>query len=112
VTRETVLPAEWIPRNEQQIHGGSIVVEVKIARVPVGAVLRQLKLYEEFIGLDGDTFPRPVAFVLATPYPVSGDDNATLEAAGITHVLLGKKFEEYVATRATADQVPSGSLEL
>lgn len=84
------------PRSDSGVSEWSACVEVKIGRVGVGDVLRQVALYREHI--DGHR----TKWILATPFPFDADDLVTLRSASITHVRLGDKFEQWVAQRTAA----------
>lgn len=71
--------------------------EVKIHPETAGNVLRQLKLYEEF--LDGGAVE-----LLVTAYDVSPADQALFKANGITCVRLGEAFDEFVKAQEAASK--------
>lgn len=72
-----------------------IAIEVKIGRVFIGDVLRQVKLYRDLYE-DGPIIRH---WVLATAYDILPADRAMLTAEKIAHVRLGKDFEEFVQQR-------------
>lgn len=78
----------------------SAFIEVKIGRASAGDVLRQIGLYREYVDIENyyDTPP----WFLATPYAIDRTDKATLESAGIRHILLGEKFQRWAAERQSA----------
>lgn len=82
-----------------------VCVEVKIGKVGVGEVLRQVSLYREYFEYFGpDTW---MAWLLATPYPMDEHDAKTLLAAKIRHIRLGPKFEEWVTQRRATQKIES-----
>lgn len=83
-----------------------VVVEVKITPVPTGDLIRQMNFYRQH-----DT--RNVKhWMVATEYPVSRPDVATLKQAGLTHIKLGAGFEEYLKRRQVEESIPSTSPEI
>lgn len=70
--------------------------EVKIHPQPMGDVIRQMKLYREHLERP-DSQVEMSAWVLATRYPVTVHEKATLKSEGITHIRLGDGFTEYMA---------------
>lgn len=90
----------WTATNAVSNHGMAAGVEVKVAPSSLGDVLRQVKLYREYLDGGGPGWP---IFVLATTYPVSAADTAALRAERITHVRLGPKFDEWVAAQRTEE---------
>jgi hypothetical protein len=112
-------PAEWVPHTIKLKIPGTILVEVKTGKTSIGAILRQIRLYNEY--LDGLVIPFRMAtgdlrhqlhWVLATPYPFDTVDIATLDRAGIAHVMLGSQFSKYMEGRAQHSPVICDSLEL
>lgn len=88
-------------RDRDRVFEMSVILaaEVKIKKVPVGDILRQISLYREFGHAD--------AWVLATAYPISPLDTQSLRSSGIRHVFLGDKFEEWIAEQqSVSDFVP------
>ncbi len=87
-----------------------ILVEVKIARVPVGDALRQLKMYREYFELMlSSQYPRRYATpatILATAYPINTVDAAVLTREGIKHVRLGAGFEAWCNTKREVHASP------
>lgn len=91
----------------------TVYVEVKIGRASAAEVLRQIGLYREHVpSFDDDGVPGPgrgaervlqtFRWLLATPYTIDRTDKATLEGAGIRHILLGEKFQRWAAERQSA----------
>jgi len=72
--------------------GGSVYVEVKTTPVGAGELLRQINLYRGYV--DGH-------WVIATTFPISQLDAATLERAEIRHVMLGNKFQAWLTEYRT-----------
>jgi hypothetical protein len=89
--------------SEEEIHKSRIAVEVKIGRVGVGEVLRQIGLYREHM--------RSAYWVVAAPYTLDATDLATLRAAGVAFVRLGPKFDAWCAARAAEAPDPAASPE-
>ena len=71
----------------------TVAIEVKIGQVPIGDVLRQIRLYQMHARFGMDYW------LLATAYSISVEDAAVLQGAGIYHVKLGEKFDAYAAQR-------------
>lgn len=63
-------------------------VEVKINKVPLGDILRQIKLYRSYLDING--------WALVTKYSLSGSEVICLAKEGIEHLVLGKDFDKYV----------------
>lgn len=83
---------EWGSRRAFEIY-----VEVKIGPVGIGDVLRQINLYREHVGTHDDETSR--VWILATPYPLSAFDVATLRTAKVDHIRLGEKFDAWAAEK-------------
>lgn len=64
-------------------------VEVKTTSTPDGDVLRQVKLYQEYL---------PVGFILAVTFPVTKQFQDTLESSGISVISLGPGFAAFKAS--------------
>ena len=80
---------EAIPRN--------VCIEVKAGRTDISEVCKQLALYQSFTSGS--------VIVLATCYPLTRTEKSNLHAKGIRHILLGKKFDEYVEARKAEQPV-------
>ena len=90
------------PYKDYQLRIMGAFVEVKIGRASVGDVLRQIVLYREH--LDIDNYWDDPAWLLATPYQLDRTDKASLELAGVRHILLGEKFHRWAEERMSAPQ--------
>ena len=74
--------------------GTEIGVEVKIGRVGIGDVIRQIKLYRTYAGYSlGDS--ESIRWVVATAYPLSDLDVRSLRNERILHVLLGPGLQTF-----------------
>lgn len=71
-------------------------VEVKANPVPIGNVIRQIKLYAEYV--EGK-------WLLVTTYPLAASDVSALNSCAIGHVALGDRFTAWVAERRAKDEV-------
>lgn len=67
-----------------------LIIEVKIQKINVSDILRQINFYAEFIPYG---VPR---YIVATIFPLSKDEIDFLRDSGIMHVFLGSKFDNYV----------------
>ena len=112
VSRKEIFSPIWFPRQESITHVGTIILEVKIKPVLVGDILRQIKLYQEHVLVGREGFSRPVTWMVATHYAVSQEDVDTLQAEGISHIFLGRKFQDYASQRAISAMTPSRSPEI
>lgn len=74
----------------------AVVVEVKVNKVSIGDILRQVALYREYRG-------RGTAWVLATTFPMTAVDLRSLGNQEIVHVFVGERFNRWVADRAATD---------
>jgi hypothetical protein len=81
-----------------------IAVEVKIGRVQVGDILRQVRLYREYHLAAG--------WLVATEFALSSGDIAVLKNEGIKHVLLGTRFFRWVNARTSPSCVPGEMTEI
>jgi hypothetical protein len=91
------VPAKLRPKSysdEQLIVG----VEVKIRSVPVGDLLRQLKLYMGHVGR-GFSIERVDRWVAVLRYNIDDDYYRTLESEGVHVVRLGEAFGAWLAAR-------------
>lgn len=84
------------------------IIEVKATREGVGQILRQVNLYRDFLNdamqagqsdLDG------YQFVVATRFPLTADEAATLEDAGVLHLVLGDGFDRYRAAQGRQENL-------
>jgi hypothetical protein len=113
---------ERISREEPE-RAGLLNIEVKIAKVSVGEVLRQVGLYKEYenwlrhaklarqLGIynERDYYRKDgwrANWVLATAYDISEADRITLANAGIVPVRLGAGFQEFMRQ---CDAAPSSA---
>lgn len=111
------------PDSSTQEHweSATAVCEVKAGETPIGDIVRQVKLYQEFYKephhgvmhvLD---VTRRLFWIVATVYPMAPIDVQTLWQAGIPHIQLGDKFRKWLSeTNATKPGDPGTiqSLEL
>ena len=70
-------------------------VEVKITPTPTSDVIRQVKLYRSYSGINN--------WIVATAYGLVSHDVALLENEKIGHIRLGERFREYVAMRQASE---------
>lgn len=85
-----------------------VAIEVKVQRVGVGDILRQMKLYQEYTG-----FPHagPAHWFAVTAYSLSEPEMRALKEAGIRHLRLGARFQEW-AQRQSRASVPAADEEI
>jgi hypothetical protein len=89
----------------------SLMFEVKINPVPLGDVVRQIKLYKAYSEhIQGHTGSQAV-WVLLTHYDLDETDVITLRNEGILHMKLGEGFDRFVEARKAARK-PSESFVL
>ena len=81
----------------------SICIEVKTTPVGAGEILRQLKLYREYVRAD--------RWVLATTFGLTDPDLHALAGEDVHHVLLGERFFEWIK-KPTSATPPPPSLKL
>lgn len=74
-------------------------VEVKASWVDVAEIARQIETYRNNEIAAFRSYSMPLAWVVATCYPMPPSDKATLSAKGIHHVWLGDGFKAYCAQR-------------
>ena len=92
--------------DSQGVRHVNVGVEVKIAPIGIGDVLRQIKLYRAYTdnstqycdGLSSDI----VRWIVATAYPLSALDLQSLTNERIVHVFLGGAFRAFVESQAEA----------
>jgi hypothetical protein len=70
-------------------------VEVKITPTPIREVIRQVKFYRSYSGIDN--------WIVATAYGLDSSDVALLANENIRHIRLGERFREYVAMREASE---------
>ena len=104
----------------------AIPFEIKIHRESVGNILRQIKLYEEFIALADDAFtgrdlenarrahkdPDPPLWVLAVAYDVTAAEQEAFAAEHIHCVRLGAGFDAFVAAQTKRNETPAKVMSL
>ena len=98
--------ARW----ERQEFNQAFVVEVKVNRESVGQIIRQVKLYRDFVNanLDGDLDDLAgYQFVVATRYEPTEAELAALEHQNIIHLFIGKGFDQYIEEQAAKKTVPT-----
>ena len=83
--------SEWPVEKKETLvcRGWDAFIEVKIDRLPVSDVIRQISLYRTYAG-DHNT-----QWVLATPWPINEREKVALDARLIHHILLGRRFEAF-----------------
>lgn len=86
----------------RQVPKNAIGVEVKIARVDMETVVRQINLYKEFISVG--------KWVVAAPWGITADEDALLQRAGIRFLRLGENFEKYKSESLFAAPIASESI--
>lgn len=108
----------WLWENGTKIYGDNhwdtvrnrlVITEVKIGEVPVGDVLRQLKMYHGYIPVRETycgTWSVNPTLILATTYPINTVDAAVLARENITHVRLGAGFEAWCNTKREVHASP------
>jgi len=77
----------WVKWNKQLV--ANTVIEVKINKVSIGDIIRQMKLYREF-------YPNYAEWILVTDYSISDKEKELLKSEGIHHLKLSSDFEEYL----------------
>lgn len=84
--------------------GGSnaIGVEVKIGRVDMESVIRQIKLYNEYRKMD--------KWVIAAPWDVNQEEISLLQRESIKFLRLGAKFEKYKSDTSLSSSVATDSI--
>lgn len=90
---------------------GSVFVEVKIAKVGVGDILRQIGLYREYLP-EENRHGKLNAWIVATSFPLHKDDVAALRGERIHHIRLGEKFDKWVESRKAETPDPDTSPEI
>lgn len=100
---------EWKPLNSNGVSRGSLVVEVKIGRVGVDQIIRQLNLYREYLSQDYRLSVGGYATV--TGFPIDEGEMLQLRSAGVRHYTLGAGFDRYFAAQKERKQ-PSNSPEV
>jgi hypothetical protein len=92
----------WLPEKVGDDAVTVAWIEVKSRPVDVADIARQLAVYEPFThGVRGYYALSDMgrAIIIATCYPMSAPDKATLAAKGIRHIFLGDGFRAYVKAR-------------
>ncbi len=96
---------------------GTILIEVKIARVPMGDAMRQMNLYAQHRHSLYDMLPlryritdervrTKSSLFLATAYPVTKADVAILARENVRHIRLGDGFKAWLARPSEDDESP------
>ena len=96
----------WVDekRGEEWCESLGCAVEVKIGRVQVGDIIRQINLYREYESAG--------AWIVATVFPLAESDVTALKRSRIHHVLLGEGFEKWVAEQEAKQGKHDLSIEL
>lgn len=82
-----------------------VVVEVKTGFTNLGDVLRQIKMYREYLNHYG-----PTVWLLVTTFEMNEADVGALGAEGIGHVMLGQSFRDWTKSRGTSPVAKSFTL--
>lgn len=101
-------PRIWIGNRfdwSRSCEGQTAIVEVKSSRTDVSEIIKQLNLYHEHASTGGKKYK-----VVATCYPVTPTDKATLKAANIHHIYLGEGFKAYCVRRASEKPVEEAGI--
>lgn len=89
----------------------SVFLEVKISRVSIGDILRQINLYRQYQfspfgvlrqrlrALHGDDQVNRSFWVVATAFDISAGEMETLRQANISHIRLGSGFAKWFEER-------------
>ncbi len=85
-----------------------VYAEVKIGKVSVAQILRQINLYRQYAVPNGRIMAyercfQGCAWIIVTPWTMSSEDTDTLRCANVKHMLLGEDFKLYVEKRERDD---------
>lgn len=96
---------EWSDtKTEIQSLPNKVAIEVKIARVGVGDILRQINLYREFILESADDEHRfKTHWALAAAFDLTDHESEQLAKAQIKFIRLGAKFDAFVQQQNSED---------
>lgn len=84
-------------------YSARVIAEVKIARVTVTELLKQLRLYERFVREERCGYLRcETAAVCLTAFDFTSADRVLLRENGVRTVRLGERFERWKAMRLSA----------
>ena len=105
----------WKPQdNSEGRRRVNVGVEVKVSRVQVGEVLRQLQLYRTYADsstpYSGPGWNDIANWVVATTYALSAVDVSAFRNERILHVRLGDGFREFVSAQSAMS--PAYSIEI
>lgn len=67
----------------------NVFVEVKITKIPLSDIIRQISLYRTYTG------DRKDIWVIASPWGINEHEKQALSARSIYHVFLGEQFQEF-----------------
>lgn len=84
---------------------GDLVIEVKTSFTNLGDILRQIKLYREYLEARA-----MVLWILATTFEMTEADVESLKAEDIFHVFLGEGFQKWAKAREKSPKAASLSL--
>lgn len=85
------------PKDEwQNATLGSIIVEVKVNKISISDVIRQINLYAQFTSSGASGRENWSRYLLATTWPLTDSELRLLNMEKIKHVLLGESFNAYV----------------
>ena len=90
---------EWRKAADECINldAGKIGIEVKVTAVSMSDVIRQVKLYRSYSGID--------SWLIATTYEIGPGDLEFIKNEGIGYVRLANKFQAFVANQSKATPV-------
>lgn len=86
-----------------------LILEVKIAAVPVGDIVRQVNLYREHTPENTET--KKFIWIVALAFDITPADHAMLKSSNIECVRLGREFEEWSEEQKRLKAESAGSNE-
>ena len=79
-----------------------VIVEVKISKVAMSDVIRQIKFYRQYTH-ELTSKLNMYNFVLVTKFDITQEDLCMLQSANISWIKLGKSFKEFVEMQQSDD---------
>lgn len=93
-----VTPDEWVPVKDgedvRQDIGYRIFVEVKVAKIGIGDIIRQMKLYETYFPVSNKFDFLPNALLIA-PWDLDDNENKVVRDSGFAFMKVGDGYKKW-----------------
>ncbi len=77
----------------------ALIIEVKIHQIPIGDILRQLHLYEEYLSFHSTTQGATRHYLVVTKWEPTAPELQMLANANIKHLKLSENFDKWMKSQ-------------